>query len=143
MMDAIAQHPAPTGRTRRRALAVFAVLIGLFLMHGMPAIANAACETPINAQVAMSTAGQSTAPVHAESSPSIQAADDCVCDDEMASCTPLAGRDSGELLGALLALATVLALHLGVPPLPAVRARRERRGGISAPILDLVCVSRT
>jgi len=151
MANAIAQFSAGPGRAGRRVL-VFAVLLGLFLMHGMSASADAACAIPASTQITASSVDQTAVPmqtaidkgVSAGSDASTLSADSCACDHAMSSCTPLAGRDHGALFGALLlALSVVPALPLGPSHLAAARARRSSRGGAAAAVLDLACVSRT
>lgn len=151
MTGAIAQYPAPARPTRRRALLVFAVLLGLFLMHGMAASTDAACAAPAPAQITAGAADQSAASTQvpmergvSDPAPSSSAADTCLCDHAMASCTPLTGRDTDALLGALLlALAAACALQGAAARPLATRARRTRRRGVPVAVLDLLCVSRT
>ena len=142
----------PARRAGRPVLLVFAVLVGLFLMHGISASGDTGCAAPTT-QFAMNEAGQSAAPARADAgastapglAPTRSSARDCGCDHPMLSCTPLTGRDTGALLDALLlALATLLGpLRLAAPVRFAVRVRRERRRWAVPGVLDLACVSRT
>jgi hypothetical protein len=149
MKYATERFPAPVRPAGCRALVVFAVLVGLFLMHGMSASADAACAVPA-ASMAASVAGESDvihAAADAGASPGVErssvAAQDCACDHEMVACTPLTGRDTTALLGALLlAFAVIPALPLGPSSVPDTRARRARVPRESAAVLDLACVSR-
>jgi len=149
MADATVRLTAGTARAGRRVL-VFAVLLGLFLMHGMSASADAACAAPTSAQMTAGTVGQSAAPMQAggegvsASAVKIASSEHCACDHAMASCTPLAGRDHGALLGALLlALAATPAPRSGSARLAPARAPRPDRRRTAAAVLDLACVSRT
>jgi hypothetical protein len=152
MADAAERFPAPTRRAGRRTLFVFAVLFGLFLMHGISASADAACADPPSTQVAAGTVGQSGPPVQtaaykgvfADDAASTLTSDGCACKHTMASCTPLTGRDHGTLLGALLfALAAVPALQSESARRALARDSRSGRRRAAVAVLDLACVSRT
>ena len=149
MADATVRLTASTARTGRRVL-VFAVLLGLFLMHGMSASADAACAAPTSAQITAGSVGQSATPMQAAdegvsaAAAKIASDEHCACDHAMASCTPLAGRDHGVLLGALLlTLAATPALRSGSARSAPARAPRPDPRRRAAAVLDLACVSRT
>src|SRR5438445_13288831 len=57
MTYATERFPAPVRRAGRRALVVFAVLVGLFLMHGISASADTACSVPVASMAASATGG--------------------------------------------------------------------------------------
>ena len=129
-----------------------AVLLGLFLMHGMSAGADAGCDgpyaqtassSPALAATAMATALSTGSPTPAASHRA--AIERCACDASMGtSCVPLAQRGPGALLAALLlALAWVCIPRPGPSGSLTPGLRRERRTRSRAAVRALTCVSRT
>jgi hypothetical protein len=142
------QPPTPNRRPGRRALVTVAVLLGLFLMHGMSASADTGCTGGV-APAAASASGPAAsagAPVNAaHSTPDVSPIERCACDPSMgASCVPRSQRESGALLAALLlALAWVSIPRPGPANGVLPAARRARRAFSPTPPLMLTCVCRT
>ena len=152
MTDQVSQHPAPWRRAWRRAVIVLAVLVGLFLMHGMSAGADAGCagQYPQTASSSQALAVTTTTPTLSTGSSALSASgataiDRCVCDPSMgASCVPLAQRGLGALLATLLlALAWVSIPRPGPPGGLSGTSLWARQTRPRAPVRALSCVSRT
>ncbi|WP_328891994.1 hypothetical protein [Streptomyces sp. NBC_00316] len=142
-----------TGQTRRRGvarlLALCAVLLGLFLMHGAPATAAGGCHGEMTAPAAMHEAPTAVAmesmtpPVMAHSGAQ-QAADTAAMHGALCVSTP--ARDKTPLpIGGLVAVAAILAAgYLAGRPWALGRTGRRGpppSGGRS--LLLQVCIART
>jgi hypothetical protein len=137
-----------------RAVAVFAVLLGLFLMHGMSVGVDSARlggSAPIAASLGersgASALSASAGSGDTHAAPAVTQIEQCACDDAMsASCIPHRSQSSAALLAALL-LALAWASTSGAGPRGGpLRATRSRLGApttFSASLLTLGCVSRT
>lgn len=152
MTDPVSQHPAPWWRAWRRAAIAVAVLLGLFLMHGMSASAGSECNGPY-AQTALGSqalAATTTTPALSAGSPTLSASgptaiERCACDASMGtSCVPLAQRGPGALLALLLlALAWVSVPRPGPLRTLSSMLRRAGQARPRATVRTLTCVSRT
>jgi len=149
MTTPVPQPPTPNRRPGWRALVTVGILLGLFLMHGMSASADAGCAGALAPAAASASApvaatvGTAVSAAHSTSdAASIQR---CACDPSMgASCVPRSQRESGALLAALLlALAWVSIPRPGPAGGVLSAARRARRASGPTPLLALTCVCRT
>jgi len=149
--------PAPQAtalpqRSQWRTALAIVLLIGFFVMHGLPVLMALACPPDASAKSAHQVV-QLAAAMRAEAAASetvtVKSADCSGCDDCAAatdeSCLPLRLSSSTELRAALLlGLATVLIPWIGITA--SVNRLVIRRGGIArtGPSLLLqACVSRT
>jgi hypothetical protein len=140
-------------RGRWRLTVLFAVLAGLFLMHGISSGDSCAAlgSPPIAASqnAPMAVAG---APVGALTLPgpaTVAAAEQCGCDGMGAVCVPLRHESAMALLAVLMAgVALALAETAGLLALAGIALgvgdpSMRRRTARAVPLRALVCVSRT
>lgn len=145
------RSPAPSRRPGWHALVAMALLFGLFLMHGMSASADSACDGRY-AQAAAATQGHGAAASATQSgagtthrTPGSGSTEFCNCEHSMgASCVPLAQPGTGALLAALLlALAWVPVPRFGLLGGCVSAVRRALRNQRRKTFLALMCVCRT